>query len=78
MYYVESNFRDDCVALGDIFNAFAWLAPEEDMQTMALMRDQLPSNAVWASFGISRFEFPMVASAVVLGGHVRVGMEDNF
>ena len=47
------------------------------METMQLMRDQLPSNAVWASFGISRFEFPMVASAVVLGGHVRVGMEDN-
>ncbi|MCZ6847080.1 MAG: 3-keto-5-aminohexanoate cleavage protein [Alphaproteobacteria bacterium] len=42
---------------------------------MALMRDQLPSNAVWASFGISRFEFPMVASAVVLGGHVRGGGE---
>ena len=48
-----------------------------EMETMALMRDQLPSNAVWASFGISRFEFPMVAAAVVLGGHVRVGMEDN-
>ncbi|MCZ6453215.1 MAG: 3-keto-5-aminohexanoate cleavage protein [Alphaproteobacteria bacterium] len=48
------------------------------MQTMALMRDQLPSNAVWAPFGISRFAFPMVASAVVLGGYVRVGMEDNF
>ena len=47
------------------------------IETMALMRDQLPSNAVWASFGISRFEFPMVGAAVVLGGHVRVGMEDN-
>jgi uncharacterized protein (DUF849 family) len=47
------------------------------METMQLMRDQLPSNAVWASFGISRFEFPMVAASVVLGGHVRVGMEDN-
>ena len=47
------------------------------METMQLMRDQLPANAVWASFGISRFEFPMVAAAVVLGGHVRVGMEDN-
>ena len=47
------------------------------METMQLMRDQLPPEAVWASFGISRFEFPMVASAVVLGGHVRVGMEDN-
>ena len=47
------------------------------IESMQLMRDQLPNNAVWASFGISRFEFPMVASAVVLGGHVRVGMEDN-
>ena len=48
-----------------------------NMETMQLMRDQLPANAVWASFGISRFEFPMIAAAVVLGGHVRVGMEDN-
>ena len=47
------------------------------IESMQLMRDQLPHNAIWASFGISRFEFPMVASAVVLGGHVRVGMEDN-
>jgi len=47
------------------------------VETMQLMRDQLPANALWASFGISRFEFPMVASATVLGGHVRVGMEDN-
>src|SRR3546814_18692845 len=44
---------------------------------MTRMRDMLPDNAVWASFGISRFEFPMVASAVVLGGHTRVGLEDN-
>ncbi|MDG2313604.1 MAG: 3-keto-5-aminohexanoate cleavage protein [Alphaproteobacteria bacterium] len=47
------------------------------MESMQLMRDQLPSNAKWAAFGISRLEFPMVAAAVVLGGHVRVGMEDN-
>ncbi len=37
----------------------------------------LPSNAVWASFGISRFEMPMVATATLLGGHCRVGLEDN-
>jgi uncharacterized protein (DUF849 family) len=47
------------------------------MESMQLMRDQLPSNAKWAAFGISQLEFPMVAAAVVLGGHVRVGMEDN-
>lgn len=31
----------------------------------------------WAAFGISRAEFPMVAQAILLGGHVRVGLEDN-
>jgi uncharacterized protein (DUF849 family) len=46
-------------------------------ETLLFLRDQLPSNAVWAAFGISRFEFPIVAASVVSGGHVRVGLEDN-
>jgi uncharacterized protein (DUF849 family) len=41
------------------------------------MRDELPPGAVWAAFGISRHQFPMVAQSVLLGGHVRVGLEDN-
>ena len=44
---------------------------------MTLMRDLLPENAIWASFGISRHEMPMVGSATLLGGHCRVGLEDN-
>jgi uncharacterized protein (DUF849 family) len=44
---------------------------------MALMRDLAPENAVWASFGISRHEMPMVETATKLGGHCRVGLEDN-
>ncbi len=54
----------------------AWGAPA-DTETMTLMRSQLPPGAVWAAFGISRHEFPMAAQAVILGGHVRVGLEDN-
>jgi uncharacterized protein (DUF849 family) len=46
-------------------------------ETMLYMRSLLPPGAVWAGFGISRMQFPMVAQAVVLGGHVRVGLEDN-
>ena len=41
------------------------------------MRSLLPAGAHWAAFGISRMEFPMAAQAVLLGGHVRVGLEDN-
>jgi uncharacterized protein (DUF849 family) len=48
-----------------------------DPATLLYMRDQLPSGAIWAAFGISRAEFPIVAQAWLLGGHIRVGMEDN-
>jgi uncharacterized protein (DUF849 family) len=44
---------------------------------MMAMRDELPPGAIWASFGISRMQMPMAAQAVILGGNVRVGLEDN-
>lgn len=37
----------------------------------------LPENAQWASFAIGRDQMPWVAQSVLLGGHVRVGLEDN-
>ncbi len=48
-----------------------------DTATMMAMRDALPDGALWAGFGISRMEMPMVAQAVILGGNARVGLEDN-
>ena len=44
---------------------------------MKAMCDMLPEGANWTAFGISRHQMPMVAQAVLLGGHVRVGLEDN-
>lgn len=44
---------------------------------LALMVQALPSDATWAAAGIGRFQFPMNALAIVTGGHVRVGLEDN-
>jgi uncharacterized protein (DUF849 family) len=37
----------------------------------------LPSGATWAAAGIGRFQFAMNSLAIVTGGHVRVGLEDN-
>jgi 3-dehydrocarnitine:acetyl-CoA trimethylamine transferase len=48
-----------------------------DTETMIALRDMLPRGAVWSAFGVSRAEMPMVAQAVLLGGNVRVGLEDN-
>jgi uncharacterized protein (DUF849 family) len=54
----------------------AWGQPATP-EAMAYMRSLLPSDAPWFAFGISLHQFPMVAQAVLLGGHVRVGLEDN-
>ncbi|KRQ13643.1 NADPH:quinone reductase [Bradyrhizobium pachyrhizi] len=41
------------------------------------MREILPQGAIWGGFGCSVDEMPVVAQLVALGGHVRVGLEDN-
>ncbi len=53
-----------------------WGAPA-DTTTMKALVDNLPPDAVWAGFGIGRMQMPMVAQAALLGGNVRVGLEDN-
>jgi uncharacterized protein (DUF849 family) len=46
-------------------------------ETMIYMRSLLPPDCTWFTFGVGQHQFPMVAQALLLGGHVRVGMEDN-
>jgi uncharacterized protein (DUF849 family) len=50
---------------------------DQSVDTMKVMKDHLPLDASWAGFGISRMQMPMAAAAVVMGGNVRVGLEDN-
>ena len=53
---------------------YGWPSSLESIQ---LGRSLLPDGAVWSAFGVGASEFPMVALAALMGGHVRVGMEDN-
>jgi uncharacterized protein (DUF849 family) len=50
---------------------------EATTDTLVAMRHHLPANANWAAFAIGRLQMPFVAQAAVLGGHARVGLEDN-
>jgi uncharacterized protein (DUF849 family) len=50
---------------------------EQTPQTMAYAKSLLPPDAVWAGFGIGRMAYPMLAQAFLLGGHVRIGLEDG-
>jgi uncharacterized protein (DUF849 family) len=44
---------------------------------LALMFERLPPDATWAATGIGRYQFAMNRLAIAMGGHVRVGLEDN-
>ena len=43
---------------------------------VALLRD-FPDDALWLCSGIGPHQLPMTTLAILLGGHVRVGLEDN-
>jgi uncharacterized protein (DUF849 family) len=53
-----------------------WAAPA-DTHTMLYLRGLLPQGAHWAAFGIGRMQMPIAAQSILLGGNVRVGLEDN-
>lgn len=44
---------------------------------VAACLDALPDGTTWALAGIGRFQLPAASLAIALGGHVRVGLEDN-
>ena len=48
-----------------------------DPSLLASMVQQLPEGSQWASFALGRMQMPWVAQSILLGGHVRVGLEDN-
>ena len=50
---------------------------DHSVDTLKVMKDELPGEAVWGGFGISRMQMPIAAATVAMGGNVRVGLEDN-
>lgn len=44
---------------------------------LAFMVDSIPQGSTWTVAGVGRHQFPMAALGIVMGGHVRVGFEDN-
>jgi uncharacterized protein (DUF849 family) len=48
-----------------------------DVGHLTAMVNTLPADSIWTSFAVSRMQMPWVAQSVLLGGNVRVGLEDN-
>jgi uncharacterized protein (DUF849 family) len=66
----------DSPALIQLCMGIPYGAPN-DMLTLQAMVNNLPANAVFSAFSIGRYQLPYAAMAVLAGGNVRVGLEDN-
>jgi uncharacterized protein (DUF849 family) len=72
---VNDGLVDDPVVV-QLCMGIAYGAPDDPGTFLALV-NQLPPGAVFSAFSISRMQLPFVAMAVLAGGNVRVGLEDN-
>lgn len=50
---------------------------DADARTMIHLRDTLPPGANWVAFGVGPAQMTVAAQSMLLGGHIRVGLEDN-
>jgi len=66
----------DSPALVQLCMGVPWGAPD-DLNTFMAMVNNVPDDWTWSAFSIGRNELPYVAAAVLAGGNVRVGLEDN-
>lgn len=63
-------------ALVQLCMGIPWGAPD-DLNTLLSMVNNVPDNWVFSAFSLGRHQMPYVAAAVLAGGNVRVGLEDN-
>ena len=47
------------------------------VENLIFMKNRLPSNSIWSVLGVGKSQLPMITAAMLLGGNVRVGFEDN-
>ena len=79
LVFVKELMRDGLIddpALVQLCMGIPYGAPDDPSTLLALVH-QLPPGAVFSAFSIGRMELPYVAMAVLAGGNVRVGLEDN-
>jgi uncharacterized protein (DUF849 family) len=59
-----------------IMNVLGGIPPS--VEGIQLQKNQIPSDATWEVIGIGRPQWRLLAASLVLGGNIRVGLEDNF
>jgi len=79
LWYAKQLVADgvlDAPALVQLCMGVPWGAPD-DLNTFMAMVNNVPQDWTFSAFGLGRNQMAYVAAAVLAGGNVRVGLEDN-
>ncbi len=77
--FVKQLIREGLVVappLVQLCMGIPWGMPADTGHLLAMV-NTMPADAIWTAFAISRMQMPWAAQAVLCGGNVRVGLEDN-
>lgn len=47
------------------------------IENLQFMLSKIPEGSTWSAFGVGKMSMPIMLATIALGGHLRVGMEDN-
>jgi len=79
LWFVRQLSKEDLIpspALVQLCMGIPYGVPGDTGHLLAMV-NTLPPDTIWTSFAISRMQMPWVAQSILLGGNVRVGLEDN-
>jgi len=79
LWFVRQLIKEGLIpapALIQLCTGIPYGVPADTGHLLAMV-NTLPADCVWTSFGIGRMQMPCVAQSILLGGNVRVGLEDN-
>ena len=75
LYYQKKGFLKGPLHYQFVLGAAGGIAAT--VENLVFLKGLIPAESTWSAFGIGRGHMPIFYAALALGGHVRVGMEDN-
>lgn len=75
LYYIKKNLLQTPAYYQFVLGAAGGIAAT--VENLIFLRNLLPEDAHWSAFGIGKGHMPILMTTLAMGGHVRVGMEDN-
>ncbi len=75
LYYIKKGVLKEPVHYQFVLGAAGGTAAT--VENLIYLKNLIPEGSTWSALGIGKGHIPILMTAIAMGGHVRVGMEDN-